>query len=1135
MPVPDPTSLPPTSFPPTLLLGDDPAALQREVLQQCLTALQEERARGTAGTVLWLVPTQQARKQWTRTLVSSLGFTLMASPVVTFNSFAERLLQAAGRPATAISPTVRRLLLRRITQQMAQDRRLSHFAPVVTTTGFLDIVEAFIAELKRDEIWPEEFLAACRDGAGLSVRDQELGEIYLHYQQILNVENWYDSEGRFWLARTELEKGRCRGLPAWSWIGVAGFTDFTLTEMEILEQLWPRTKSLVLTLPHDPGGREAVFARSTMAARALGKLFPNLRQRTVSALPGESLDRRHLRQGLFGNPREVTPATTCQHLQVVGCTGSDSEVTSVALQIKTWLRAGVKPGHIAIGLRSITEDGLRWRDTLQATGLPVWCDTGAPFAACGLIKFLLAVLQAELDDWQFARITGVFGSSYLSPPREVVQGDAELRSVARVLRGLRLPQGRVQILDSATAAARRLAAAAVEADADREVDADRVDDPDDVIYRGLSAADCVPAARALQWYQQVTQRLRRPQSLANWADVLTELLHELGALPGAAQPDHPDQLLWELWQRSMRDAAAAEEQYLKRPREFPLAEFVDELRDLLNGERQDPLPEPAGSVRILGLDELRHLETPYLVVAGLTEESFPRRRSDDCLFSDAERRQLADQGLPIRHASLHQQEEMLFFYQVMLSAGEQLLLTYPEVNHRGQPAFASPYVTALRTLWTDAALPIRHEGQLDPVPDPARAVHAGDARLIATRAALDGDFGWLRTLWESPATQTAVTGVVAAVEMARHRFHTAGFTPYEGQLEIAAHQEWLSRKFHETRQFSATELESYATCPFRFWLQSILKVEPLPEVEQGTDVQRRGVVVHDVLSRLIDDMQPDPEVDRLVLRFQQLAGELLDQQIAESDLQRALLRIEQQVLSEWGQAYGEQFGIYAEKVGLAWGGRWSLAAPELPFGDVPGSRQNEAASRATPRVPPLELGPPGQQVRIRGRIDRIDTGVVEGQKVYTVIDYKTGSRRALKKDDLDRGLSLQLILYAMAARRLGMVSPEAVPYQIGYWCLRETGFQTGFSTRKKDSLPPIEAADWLEYEQVIEETIPRLARGIRSGEFVVHNHDENCTSRCAFRTVCRVQQIRPLADTLHKVRSGTPLAAVAETSGGEPS
>ena len=130
-----------------------------------------------------------------------------------------------------------------------------------------------------------------------------------------------------------------------------------------------------------------------------------------------------------------------------------------------------------------------------------------------------------------------------------------------------------------------------------------------------------------------------------------------------------------------------------------------------------------------------------------------------------------------------------------------------------------------------------------------------------------------------------------------------------------------------------------------------------------------------------------------------------------------------------------------------------------------------------------------------------------------MVDYKTGQRPKMSNDDLLTGRSIQLALYLLAMKRLGMVGPDAIPYQMGYWALQDTGFKQGVGRSKIEPLDPI----WIQsLEQLLDEVLPRLAEGIRSGRFVVENDDPHCTGRCPFRTVCRVGQLRPISELLGK-------------------
>jgi RecB family exonuclease len=156
-----------------------------------------------------------------------------------------------------------------------------------------------------------------------------------------------------------------------------------------------------------------------------------------------------------------------------------------------------------------------------------------------------------------------------------------------------------------------------------------------------------------------------------------------------------------------------------------------------------------------------------------------------------------------------------------------------------------------------------------------------------------------------------------------------------------------------------------------------------------------------------------------------------------------------------------------------------------------------------------------QTVRISGRIDRIDTGVVAGKAVFNVLDYKTGGAIKLTPESIKAGTTLQLPLYAMATGELLLSARDAIPWQTGYWYVRDGGFkprQTLRMYRNDDGRIELEPA-WEELRAGLGDTVVMLVRAIRHGQFPVCSADEHCTGRCPYNTICRINQVRSLEKT----------------------
>lgn len=1095
----------------TIVTGIAGAGKTRRLLDGYLAATRSARTAQRPGQALWLAPTRRVQRAIQQQLVRE-GGACFAPQVLTFDLFAEKVLRAAGQPASPMSPVMKRLLLRRIAAQLNGEGELRHFKPIVETTGFFDVVTSFISELKREEIWPETFIAACRQrSSSLTRRDLELGLIYDRYQQQLATQQWYDNEGRFWLARNELAQNNARAPFAdVRFLAVDGFVDFMQTQYEILGHLATWIDDIVVSLPIEhPVSREGLFAKSQAAIGRLREHLPGGVQVEQFAAPranvpaGVSLSAsanaiRVIAEQMFSNPRTTQPSDDASGLEIVEAIGPNAEWQAMASRIKSMLAgtsatapAPVPPRDIVIGIRSIAEEGPLLRDYLQSAGLPVWCEAELPMSSSSIVKVISSLWKLELEDWSFDRLMAVLDSNFFHPAWPELAEGRSIRAIASLLRRLVLSASREPILKVVG----RLAAGESPADATNSLQ--------------------TPARLALPLLARLSRTLepmRRSHSLADWVNVLSAIFDDQGLAKPPGVVTEPLAMTetreLDLLLRILRDAAQTDQKLAEdvRPRTLNLAEFVAEFQDLLSHETLNPAAESDGCIRILGVEQIRNLEIPHLFLAGLTEDSFPKGHADDCLFSETERREFVDQGVRLRSRSSQHADEMSLFYSVVTRARHSLTLSFPAVNAKGQPVFASPYVTALRRLFTEDAVKSREEGQLDPVPTGDRILTQSDVRLAATSNAVAGRPELFRAAMELEPLRQASWNTIAACEVADHRFHQRGYTSYEGRLELPQNLDSLRHRFGSQHQFSATELEAYARCPFQFWLSNVLKIADIESPEEATDYAARGTLLHDVMADLLKDGSLQMP-DQIAARFRELVDGQLALRFPETSLQKSLVQVERLILDEWADAFAGQQTEYADRIVEFLKDSRSLAA-EIPFGKLPDSPAADASTN-----PPIRFGTADQPVLMRGRIDRVDVGQYEGNPAYVVVDYKTGRRPKATEADLVAGRSMQLALYLLAVKRLGLAGPDAVPLQMGYWALQDDGFKPDVGSR---GLKPLKADKIDRLEALLDHLLPQLAAEIRAGRFVPENADVNCTGRCAFRTACRVNQLRPLAGLLGK-------------------
>ena len=196
------------------------------------------------GSALWLAPTWRAAAEVRRRLLDGHASPGCFAPgVTTFERFAESVLEKVPEPIRPISRLMKHHLVRQLIEQARAAGQLQHFATIASTGGLVELACEWIGELKRLEIWPEDFERAL-PSRGATAKDRELLDLYQAYQQRLREHHLYDAEGRFWSARDWLKKTPGDGTPRprLRLVVADGFTDFTRTQHEILDILAERVE-----------------------------------------------------------------------------------------------------------------------------------------------------------------------------------------------------------------------------------------------------------------------------------------------------------------------------------------------------------------------------------------------------------------------------------------------------------------------------------------------------------------------------------------------------------------------------------------------------------------------------------------------------------------------------------------------------------------------------------------------------------------------------------------------------------------------------------------------------------------------------------------------------------------------------
>jgi len=1079
------------------------------------------RSAGAAvGRALWLAPTSRGAAAVREQLLQGGSLGAVLDPgVMTFASLTRRILGAIASPPRATSPFQERELLRRVIDSAAQANRLEYLAAMARRSSFVDLVLEHIQELKRYGVSPAAF-ARSAGSRGEPRQQRELAQLFAEYERLLAAHRLADEEGRHIAAREALATEPA--LYADLQLVVAdGFTDFTHPQLEILKLLVARSGQLLISLPGEQqrcAGRGDLFAKTADTLAELRRHFPKLAVDYQSCRPTDWPALDHLAHHLFQHPRDIpvpsaAAAASLERLEIVAAAGAQDEIVELARRIKRRLTSVLEPlapGDVMVVFRSLQQAAPRIREVFDEFGIPYAIEAARPLAGTTVMRVLLDLLRLDAEDWPYRRAVSLVTNQQLAVADRPQRAAAEwlLRDL-QIDRGRRALLERVITLDELAAAPHPPAAGT---HLEQQVLAAQQTLP--LLGQLAGALDALPvAATAIDWIAAIEQ--------------FAAALQLRCFTPASASLD--DGAAWRAICEHLERLAQLTRWLEQPPPLVSRSELLSALVDLAQRESLPRESDDTGRVRVLAAQTARTIAAKQVFLAGMSEQAFPSPERAGSFYSAADYRFFAAAADQQRAAAslaplTRSQEEMLLFYEVFTRARDRLTISYAALDDKAQALPPSPYVTEVERAVKPAA--IRHERATRPAPIPTGDLPLGprDWRVQAVYEGLAADPALLSGLFRE--RERVAASLESALRIIAARARRDAFGPAEGLLESKAVRANLARRFGSDHLWSPSQWETYALCPYRFFLEQVLRLRPLGELVLETDHLRRGSLVHRVLAEfhrrapeLFGSNAPLSQhtLATFVSEFANLV-DALTRATPYSGVEAALVELDRIQINKWGPRYHAEHAKYDEK--------WPLDTPLVPtylewrFGPPRAGEQEFEDPHSTDEPYLLQLGK--EKFRVTGRIDRIDVGATGASKVFSVLDYKSGRRPTLSKERVASGERLQPALYVMAAQALLFTDEAATPLYAGYWSLvNGITVAPAYSLHLSDDMQS-ESENWAQLRKSVVDAIGKFVSDIREGNFPVASRDEHCTSRCDFATVCRIAQVRSLGKQWFMEEDATP-------------
>jgi ATP-dependent helicase/nuclease subunit B len=1069
-----------------------------------------QRAQAGLGAALWLAPTARAAEAVLQRLLahpqsgSKAPHALLCPQVIALADFTAELIRHHDPVARPLSPVEQWLIVAELVAQQHQRGDLSYFASIAETAGFTEAVLGSLDELNELGIRPEEFTRVTSEaggrGSGRRTKLRQCAGLFRHYQRQLDKQFLLHEAAQTWRAARLIHQGKTAPFDGVRSVFLDGFVELTVAEKALVGELTAWAEELWVALPGDEEAlRTELFTSAARLRDWLEEVARGARFVTHSpATDARPTGIRHLERALFGERSEV--AADGAGLELIEAPGAVGEARLVARRIVGLLLEGVPPGQIVVTQRDLTGSLDLLEEVFAEYRISVDIDEARPLLANPAVRTLLRAVRLPDDGWPFAGVTTLLRSNYFDPEwPECLQEPDVARHAEGLLRLVGEPRGREAFLK----------AGEVWADSPPEGLEDESAEEPQRLRKVRLARRCRPF---LNRFFSAWDELPSSATIGEFTAWLKRFAMDIGLMRSAQTSADDKRALERLWEELERWACRDQGRGLGG-RSLTRAEFVHLLSTAASARILARTAPGPNRVRVVPADDARHLEADYLFLMGLGEGSFPDLSAPLSLLDDGDRIALRQAGSPIPHPSERLAQEQLLFYQLVTLPRKGLVLSYAAVDEKGHDELPSSFLRAVRDCFTPGAIPLKRQRMLIEGVTTEPPLSDAERRVRWAINYRDRPFQ-LAEVPENGLPEDLQANIRAAARMAAARFGSEEYGPFDGRLSNPALEDELAAVVGREKVFSPTALEAYVACPFRFFMGHVLRLEPLEEPSEEVEHTRRGAAVHRALSRfhrrqrerhpewLADPVIPERAEVELLDELDRAIAEYADR--APSPASKELWRLEGERLKRSARKYRGHWQAFLEP----WRKQGAMPRPhhfEAAFGNERGDSP-PADGQAT--MPHLTIHVGNVEVRIGGRIDRIDVDEIADGLGFWVIDYKTGRSAHHTSKELERFEKLQLPLYALAAERLFFAGQRSRPLGLAYWMVTENGPKPALPAGRQALAWLASAERWQRFREQLQAWIVALAGRMRQGMFPLAPRSEQCTTTCQFGEVCRITQSR---------------------------
>lgn len=889
---------------------------------------------------------------------------ILSLQVLSPSRMQERIFdETGGRTLTRLDNQGRCMIIRKCINEHASEMGI--YTHIYESHAFAEELLAAISNFKQCDITPEQLEAALKNADSdtlLKSKLEVLYTVYKSYEDYMSG-NYIDEESSIALIIEKLPSSKLiRSSDIW----IDGFDRFNSLNLRLIKALAENAKSLTVTMTvcSETDDDSIAYLAQAQSVIALKKISDELgcpfEAVSLSGNPHKSAELTHLERSLYAR-RVSTYKSKCSSIHVYKAVSQAEEIEYTALMIRKLAHSGIKYSQIAVVCNNLETLSPLIARTFSKCDIPYFIDAKRPISLHPVIVMLKSAFDIIENGYRSEDIFRYVKTGFVTDA-----GNAAISRFENYCRENGVMGARFRS---------QLARGTEEEILEFEPLRQEITENLVLLHQELRASkNAVQMAKAMERFIECN---RIEDRISAMEDRLKALSYTDDTFIYRETVEETAQILSGIY--SALDSLIN----LMGETHLSMRGFFSIMRAAFDSFDIGIIPTSQEQV-IVG--DLKRTETPdikIMFILAANAEYFPVNSAFDGFINQKELEALNKAGIKLEpDLRLMRALERFDMHSAVSKPTNELFVCFSESDIEKKALHISGIVTRIMQLF------------------PSLAVEASDEELClyAKPIACDRLLAQLKAEHDGKPLSAFWQGVYN--ELLKDNEYQRRIEMFEKALVCDNAPHMLSKsivnRLYRGRVSSASQLENYAACPYRFYIDYGLR--PSPRREYSILKTDSGVIYHEAISKYVE----------LLIELGSIAEGMTREESdakAENIFNGVCERFRQGMLKDNAQLNAMTARMLAVFKSTAWAvleqvrsSRFKPAATEISFG-MGGT------------FPPIMINTPeGESLQIRGKIDRIDRYRDENGVHISIIDYKSGDKK-INIADIVNGTELQLMLY----------------------------------------------------------------------------------------------------------------------------